>query len=314
MNRDTYEKIVALRLPGMAKTYLEQEEMEDIRQLTFDQRLELLVDAEVDKKTTKEDILKAIENLEATVSTLTKLADKTDLIAAIDNASQSLDTVKYTPNSITKVTEALEKARKVFSNDNATQDEVDEAIETLNHAVEGLVEKAHKDNLTSIFNEAYQLDKEQYTTESYAKVEALLSQVEAIIDDENVSQKDVDQMYEQLRQALDALVVIPSEEEKPGEEPKPEEKPEEETKPEQKPDSNIEITVQPDQKPDSDIEITVQPDKKPQEVEKPVGQVANTTETVTQTGDTTSLLPMMILLMASSAGYYVIKKSSLFKK
>ena len=128
----------------------------------------------------------------------------------------------------------------------------------------------------------------------------MLSQVEAIIDDENVSQKDVDQMYEQLRQALDALVVIPSEEEKPGEETKPEEKPEEETKPEQKPDSNIEITVQPDQK--------------PQEIEKPVGQVANTTETVTQTGDTTSLLPMMILLMVSGAGYYVIKKSSLFKK
>lgn len=28
MNRDTYEKIVALRLPGMAKTYLEQEEID----------------------------------------------------------------------------------------------------------------------------------------------------------------------------------------------------------------------------------------------------------------------------------------------
>ena len=34
----------------MAKTYLEQEEMEDIRELTFDQRLELLVDAEVDSQ------------------------------------------------------------------------------------------------------------------------------------------------------------------------------------------------------------------------------------------------------------------------
>ena len=81
---------------------------------------------------------------------------------------------------------------------------------------------------------------------------------------------------------------------------------EEETKPED--------TTKPEQKPDSDIEITVQPDKKPQEVEKPVGQVANKTETVSQTGDTTSLLPMMILLMVSGAGYYVIKKSSLFKK
>ena len=50
MNRDTYEKIVALRLPGMAKNISEQEEMEDIRQLTFDQRLELLVDAEVDSQ------------------------------------------------------------------------------------------------------------------------------------------------------------------------------------------------------------------------------------------------------------------------
>lgn len=50
MNRDTYEKIIALRLPGMAKTYLEQEKMDDIRDLTFDQRLELLVDAEVDSQ------------------------------------------------------------------------------------------------------------------------------------------------------------------------------------------------------------------------------------------------------------------------
>ena len=276
----------------------------------FAEALDELLALSNDKTTTKEDILKAIENLETTVSTLTKLADKTELSTAIDNASQSLDTVKYTPDSITKVTEALEKARKVFSNDNATQDEVDEAIETLNHAVEGLVEKAHKDNLTSIFNEAYQLDKEQYTADSYAKVEALLSQVEAIIDDENASQNDVDQMYEQLRQALDALVVIPSEEEKPGEETKPEEKPGEETKPEEKPED----ITKPEQKPDDNIEITVQPDKKPQEIEKPVGQVANTTETVTQTGDTTSLLPMMILLMASGAGYYVIKKSSLLQK
>lgn len=50
MNRDTYEKIIALRLPGMAKTYLEQEKKDDIRDLTFDQRLELLVDAEVDSQ------------------------------------------------------------------------------------------------------------------------------------------------------------------------------------------------------------------------------------------------------------------------
>lgn len=36
MNRDTYEKIQLLRLPGMAKAYINQEEMDDINELTFD--------------------------------------------------------------------------------------------------------------------------------------------------------------------------------------------------------------------------------------------------------------------------------------
>ena len=49
MNRDTYDKIL-LRLPGMAKAYKEQVDSADINDLTFDQRLELLIDAEVDSQ------------------------------------------------------------------------------------------------------------------------------------------------------------------------------------------------------------------------------------------------------------------------
>lgn len=50
MNRDTYDKMLLLRLPGMAKAYKEQVDSADINDLTFDQRLELLVDAEVDSQ------------------------------------------------------------------------------------------------------------------------------------------------------------------------------------------------------------------------------------------------------------------------
>jgi DNA replication protein DnaC len=50
MNKDTYDKIQSLRLPGMARAYKEQTESEGIEELTFDQRLELLVDAEVDSQ------------------------------------------------------------------------------------------------------------------------------------------------------------------------------------------------------------------------------------------------------------------------
>ena len=50
INRDTFDKMILLKLKGMAKAYKEQDEIEDIHELTFEQRLALLIDAETDYK------------------------------------------------------------------------------------------------------------------------------------------------------------------------------------------------------------------------------------------------------------------------
>ena len=160
-----------------------------------------------DDDVTSEDILKAIDLLEDSVKGLTKIVDKMELEETINSASKQLDTAKYTPQSIELLTVTLQKAKEVFNDDNATKHEVDEAINKLNEVVAALVEKADKNNLISIFNTALKLDKEKYTSESLTKVEALLEKVESIIDDENAAQAEVDEMYDQLYQALDQLVI-----------------------------------------------------------------------------------------------------------
>ena len=160
-----------------------------------------------DDDVTSEDILKAIDQLEDSVKGLTKIVDKMELEETINSASKQLDTAKYTPQSIELLTVTLQKAKEVFNDDNATKHEVDEAINKLNEVVASLVEKADKNNLISIFNTALKLDKEKYTSESLTKVEALLEKVESIIDDENAAQAEVDEMYDQLHQALDQLVI-----------------------------------------------------------------------------------------------------------
>ena len=160
-----------------------------------------------DDDVTSEDILKAIDLLEDSVKGLTKIVDKMELEETINSASKQLDTAKYTPQSIELMTVTLQKAKEVFNDDNATKHEVDEAINKLNEVVAALVEKADKNNLISIFNTALKLDKEKYTSESLTKVEALLEKVESIIDDENAAQAEVDEMYDQLHQALDQLVI-----------------------------------------------------------------------------------------------------------
>ena len=160
-----------------------------------------------DDDVTSEDILKAIDQLKDSVKGLTKIVDKMELEETINSASKQLDTAKYTPQSIELLTVTLQKAKEVFNDDNATKHEVDEAINKLNEVVAALVEKADKNNLISIFNTALKLDKEKYTSESLTKVEALLEKVESIIDDENAAQAEVDEMYDQLHQALDQLVI-----------------------------------------------------------------------------------------------------------
>lgn len=50
MNRDTYDKMLKLRLPGMAALYKEQDNQEGINELTFDERIGLLIDAEEDSQ------------------------------------------------------------------------------------------------------------------------------------------------------------------------------------------------------------------------------------------------------------------------
>ena len=160
-----------------------------------------------DDDVTSEDILKAIDQLEDSVKGLTKIVDKMELEETINSASKQLDTAKYTPQSIELLTVTLQKAKEVFNDDNATKHEVDEAINKLNEVVAALVEKADKNDLISIFNTALKLDKEKYTSESLTKVEALLEKVESIIDDENAAQAEVDEMYDQLHQALDQLVI-----------------------------------------------------------------------------------------------------------
>ena len=247
-----------------------------------------------DDEATSQDVLEAIEQLKESVNGLTSKADKTKLGEAIDSANNKLDTTKYTPQSIATLNEALQAARDVMSDDNATETEVNEAISTLNEAINSLIQKADKTNLITLFNAAYQLQEDQYTSDSYAKVVSLLEDVEALIDNENASQEDVNDMYNQLRQAMDQLEIKESEEI------------------ETSPSDEEEVTTTPSD--ESQIEISVVPDQSSTtNLSDESVQVATDVAQATKTQDTTSLLPSIILMTIAGLGYFIIKKSSLFQ-
>ena len=176
---------------------------------------------------------------------------------------------------------ALEEAKAVVKNKDASQEEVNEAAKKLEDAIKGLdVLKGDTTALDAKLAEIKKLDESKYTEESWAALMAAVEEAKGL-DVENATQVEVDEVVAKLTKAVDALeekVVI--EPEKPTVPEKPETKPE--IKPETKPE------VKPEEKP------TTKPEDKKDDTVK--------------TGDPTSLFGLVSAMALSLAGYVSVKK------
>ena len=82
-------------------------------------------------------------------------ADKTELRAAVDNAVPAEDESKYTAGSWAAYKAALEAAQAVLANENATQNDVDDALAALEEAKEALTEDIRKNATPSSSADTY---------------------------------------------------------------------------------------------------------------------------------------------------------------
>ena len=180
---------------------------------------------------------------------------------------------------------ALEDAKAVVENKDASQEEVNEAAKKLEDAIKGLdVVKGDTTVLDAKLAEIKKLDEKKYTADSWAALMAAVEEAKGL-DAENATQVEVDEVVAKLTKAVDALeekVVI--EPEKPTVPEKPSEKPE--TKPETKPE--------------------VRPEIKPEE--KPTTKPEDKKDDTVKTGDPTSLFGLVSAMALSLAGYVSVKK------
>ena len=180
---------------------------------------------------------------------------------------------------------ALEDAKAVVENKDASQEEVNEAAKKLEEAIKGLdILKGDTTALDAKLAEIKKLDEKKYTADSWAALMAAVEEAKGL-DAENATQVEVDEVVAKLTKAVDALeekVVI--EPEKPTVPEKPSEKPE--TKPETKPE--------------------VRPEIKPEE--KPTTKPEDKKDDTVKTGDPTSLFGLVSAMALSLAGYVSVKK------
>ena len=151
------------------------------------------------------------------------VVDKTALQAALNGAIDAAEKEKYTETTWTKYEEALENAKKILSDEEAVQADVDAAVEALNEAREALEEKKEPDLPTPpepekpdktrlqelLKNVIPDTEKGKYTEESWAAYAEVLSKAKEVEADEKASQEEIDAAVKALNEALEALEKKP---------------------------------------------------------------------------------------------------------
>ena len=156
------------------------------------------------KDATQEVVDQACESLKTAMTGLTAKADKTQLQALIDEAGNK-NKDEYTEESWASFETALNEAKSVFANENASQDVVDKACESLSKAIEDL--KFNKSQLKVVINQVENKNSEDYTEESWETFANALAEARSVFEDENATPESVDQAYRKLNEAVNGLTV-----------------------------------------------------------------------------------------------------------
>ncbi len=162
-----------------------------------------------DRDAMQNEIDKAYNDLKAAFDALEKLADKSQLKALLDECAEFKEE-NYTPATWEVFAPILEKAQGVYDNVDATQEEVNAAVDELLGGMLQLRFKADTSILEGLVQQVEGMDLSQYTDASVAALKAVLGESKAMLGNENLSKDDqpaVDAQVEKLAQAINNLEV-----------------------------------------------------------------------------------------------------------
>ena len=142
--------------------------------------------------------------LRSAMENLIVRADFTELNALIAQAGKKAE-VLYTSDTWAILEEALDNARAVAGDTNSTTAQVEEALQALQAALDGLTERGDKTQLRQMIDMADALFAENYSESSFSNLDSALEEAIAVYTDPDATQAEVDAAYRALLNAYNAL-------------------------------------------------------------------------------------------------------------
>ena len=155
-----------------------------------------------DDNATYDEVQQRITNLNNAISNL-KL-DKSELESLI-NTAKAIDKSIYTSDSVAALTSAITDADTTFQDDNATYNEIQQKINSLNNAISNL--KVDKSELQELVNTANTINTSFYTNASVATLNSAIANANTTLGNDSATYNEVQQRITDLNNAISNLVI-----------------------------------------------------------------------------------------------------------
>lgn len=138
--------------------------------------------------------------------TVHKVDEKASLRKVV-NLAVNYEEEYFTAESWSVLVEALEQAKGVIDDENASKEAIDSASVALQTAIDNLVEKQDVENvvkteLETAIEDAKKIDQSKYTDASAGDLQTALTKAMAVLKNENATQDEVNSALAQLNQAV----------------------------------------------------------------------------------------------------------------
>lgn len=183
----------------------------------FNKALEMAKEVLAKDTATQSEVDQALKTLNDAFDNLEdKQVDKSRLSETITKA-KAVSKEGKTEESITALNNVIADAEKVLEDSNASEDEVVAKINALENAMLNLQdipkEIVDKTDLAKQIEQAEKLVEDNYTESSFTQFKIVLGEAKVVLNSEDVSQAEVDEIVGALKEAESKLVVKDEEEE-----------------------------------------------------------------------------------------------------
>ena len=153
------------------------------------------------------ELIKALNDAKDNLEKVAPKVDKSEL-ESLYNANKDKNDEGYTSSSWNTFQNALKVADAILKNENATQEQVNNALANLVKAIDELEEKqeeVNKDKLQELYNANKNKKQDNYTDDSWKVFNTSLNEAKVVLDNGKATQEEVDKALANLEEAIKNL-------------------------------------------------------------------------------------------------------------